>query len=75
MLLVNEKLILIAVCFFLYGFPLSEEVYYYTNSRLALNIRCKDGKTAHYIEVKPSRILELEGNGNEYFMNPALHPY
>ncbi len=50
-------------------------VYFYPNSQPTLEVKCKDGRPDHYIEIKPGRILELEGHKTEYFRNPALHPF
>ncbi len=50
-------------------------VYYYPNSQPPLEIKCKDGKAQHHIVIKTGRILQLEGDGSDYFRNPELHPF
>ena len=54
-------------------------VRYIPNSgRIKIEVRCQDGLAEHQIlymdERGKTKILELQGNGDEYFKNPELHP-
>ena len=54
-------------------------VRYIPNSgKIKIEVRCEDGLDEHHISYMDERgktkILELKGNGNEYFKTPELHP-
>ena len=66
---------------FLFGLISNVEasVRYIPNSgRIKIEVRCQDGLAEHHISYMDERgktkILELQGNGDEYFKNPELHP-
>ena len=72
---------LLLALFILFGLTpqIKSSVRYIPNSgRIKIEVRCQDGLAEHHISYMDERgktkILELQGNGDEYFKNPELHP-
>ena len=55
--------------------PVNSEVYHYHFYRDGIEVRCKDGRTKHIVEMKAGKGLKLLGNGEEQYSWPIIYIY
>ena len=56
--------------------PVNSGIYYYPSYRDGIEVRCKDGKPNHMIEItKTGRGLKLEGHGEDQYSWPITYLY
>ena len=56
--------------------PLNAGIYYYPSYQDGIEVRCKDGKPKHLVEVnKAGRGMKLEGHGEDQYSWPIIYMY
>ena len=55
--------------------PSNAGVYHYPLYREGIQVRCKDGKSKHIVEISAGRGMKLLGNGEEQFSWPITYLY
>ena len=54
--------------------PVNAGIYYYPSYQDGIEVRCKDGKPKHLVEIsKAGRGMRLEGNGNDQYSWPIIY--
>tara|TARA_B100001250_G_scaffold361766_1_gene340024 strand:+ start:433 stop:834 length:402 start_codon:yes stop_codon:yes gene_type:complete len=54
--------------------PVNAGIYYYSSYQDGIEVRCKDGKPNHFIEItKSGRGMKLEGHGEDQFSWPITY--
>tara|TARA_B100000214_G_scaffold70266_1_gene46916 strand:- start:272 stop:670 length:399 start_codon:yes stop_codon:yes gene_type:complete len=56
--------------------PVNAGIYYFPSYQDGIEVRCKDGKPKHLVEVnKAGRGMNLEGHGNDQYSWPIIYMY
>ena len=53
--------------------PAISGVYNYPLYREGIEVRCKDGKPKHIVEIQAGRGMKLYGHGEEHYSWPIIH--
>tara|TARA_Y100001968_G_scaffold285704_1_gene285871 strand:- start:17 stop:415 length:399 start_codon:yes stop_codon:yes gene_type:complete len=68
------KRILLAPLIFGVAAPVNAGIYYYPSYQDGIEVRCKDGKPKHLVEItKSGRGLKLEGHGDYQYSWPITY--
>ena len=56
--------------------PVNAGIYFYTDYQDGIEVRCKDGKPKHLVEItKAGRGMRLEGHGDDQYSWPIIYMY
>ena len=56
--------------------PVQAGIYFYTDYQDGIEVRCKDGKPKHLVEItKAGRGMRLEGHGDDQYSWPIIYMY
>ena len=56
--------------------PVNAGIYFYTDYQDGIEVRCKDGKPKHLVEItKSGRGMKLEGHGEDQYSWPIIYIY
>ena len=68
------KRLLLAPLIFGISVPVNAGIYYYPSYQDGIEVRCKDGKPKHLVEISQSgRGLKLEGDGEDQYSWPITY--
>ena len=68
------KCLLLAPLIFGITVPVNAGIYYYPSYQDGIEVRCKDGKPKHLVEIsKSGRVLKLEGDGEDQYSWPITY--
>tara|TARA_Y100001968_G_scaffold313575_1_gene337914 strand:+ start:574 stop:975 length:402 start_codon:yes stop_codon:yes gene_type:complete len=68
-----KRLLLVPVLYVIAG-PINAGIYYYPSYMDGIEVRCKDGKPKHFVEItKSGRGYKLEGHGNDQYSWPITY--
>ena len=68
------KLSLLIPLTFVMSTPMSAGIYYYPSYQNGIEVRCKDGKPKHLVEItKSGRGLKLDGHGESQYSWPITY--
>ena len=68
------KCLLLAPLIFGITVPVNAGIYYYPSYQDGIEVRCKDGKPNHLVEIsKSGRGLKLEGDGEDQYSWPITY--
>ncbi len=68
------KRLLLAPIIFVFTVPINAGIYYYPSYQDGIEVRCKDGKPKHFVEIiKTGRGLKLEGHGEDQYSWPITY--
>ena len=57
-----------------FALPANSGIYYYPLYREGIEVRCKDGKSRHIVEItKSGRGMKLEGHGDDQYSWPITY--
>ena len=69
-----KRLLLLAPLIFGFAAPVKAGIYYYPSYQDGIEVRCKDGKPKHLVEISKSRRgLILEGDGEDQYSWPITY--
>ena len=68
------KRLLLAPLIFGVAVPINAGIYYYPSYQDGIEVRCKDGKPKHLVEItKSGRGMKLEGHGDDQYSWPITY--
>ena len=68
------KHLLLAQLIFGIAVPINAGIYYYPSYQDGIEVRCKDGKPKHLVEIaKSARGLKLDGHGEDQYSWPITY--
>ena len=71
-----KKRFLLAPLILGFASPVNAGIYYYPSYQDGIEVRCKDGKPKHLVEViKAGRGMKLEGHGDDQYSWPFIYIY
>ncbi len=71
-----KKRFLLAPLILGFASPVNAGIYYYPSYQDGIEVRCKDGKPKHLVEViKAGRGMKLEGHGEDQYSWPIIYMY
>ena len=69
-----KRLLLLAPLIFGFAAPVKAGIYYYPSYQDGIEVRCKDGKPKHLVEItKAGRGMKLEGHGYDQYSWPITY--
>ena len=69
-----KRLLLLAPLIFGFAAPVKAGIYYYPSYQDGIEVRCKDGRPKHLVEIsKSGRGLKLEGHGDDQYSWPITY--
>ena len=70
----RKKPLLLAPLIFGIAVPVNAGIYYYPSYQDGIEVRCKDGKPKHLVEIsKSGRGLKLDGHGEDQYSWPITY--